>query len=116
MQEVQGVLTSAQAAPTGDETPVEIYLFLLLMSLMAAGRILMEVRERKRQRKTGIDFLSFCVMILVSKDSKISHLEFRRDKVGGRMDFITIGEMVIDFLPGQEEGSYIRNAGGAPQM
>lgn len=30
------------------------------------------------------------------------------------MDFITIGEMVIDFLPGQEEGSYIRNAGGAP--
>lgn len=51
MQEVQGVLTSAQAAPTGDETPVEIYLFLLLMSLMAAGRILMEVRERKRQMK-----------------------------------------------------------------
>lgn len=30
------------------------------------------------------------------------------------MDFITIGEMVIDFLPGQETGSYIRNAGGAP--
>ena len=30
------------------------------------------------------------------------------------MDFITIGEMLIDFLPGQEEGSYIRNAGGAP--
>lgn len=30
------------------------------------------------------------------------------------MDFITIGELVIDFLPGQEEGSYIRNAGGAP--
>ncbi|MGI6069112.1 MAG: carbohydrate kinase family protein [Blautia sp.] len=30
------------------------------------------------------------------------------------MDFITIGEMVIDFLPGQEAGSYIRNAGGAP--
>ncbi len=30
------------------------------------------------------------------------------------MDFITIGEMVIDFLPGKEEGSYIRNAGGAP--
>lgn len=30
------------------------------------------------------------------------------------MDFITIGEMVIDFLPGQEIGSYIRNAGGAP--
>lgn len=25
--------------------PVEIYLFLLLMSLMAAGRILMEVRR-----------------------------------------------------------------------
>ena len=30
------------------------------------------------------------------------------------MDFITIGEMVIDFIPGQEKGSYIRNAGGAP--
>lgn len=30
------------------------------------------------------------------------------------MDFITIGEMVIDFLPGKETGSYIRNAGGAP--
>lgn len=30
------------------------------------------------------------------------------------MDFITIGEMVIDFIPGQEEASYVRNAGGAP--
>lgn len=30
------------------------------------------------------------------------------------MDFIAVGEMVIDFLPGTEEGSYIRNAGGAP--
>jgi sugar/nucleoside kinase (ribokinase family) len=30
------------------------------------------------------------------------------------MEFIAIGEMVIDFLPGQEAGSYIRNAGGAP--
>ncbi len=29
-------------------------------------------------------------------------------------DLITIGEMVIDFLPGREPGSYIRNAGGAP--
>ena len=29
-------------------------------------------------------------------------------------DLICIGEMVIDFLPGSEEGSYIRNAGGAP--
>lgn len=29
-------------------------------------------------------------------------------------DFVSIGEMVIDFLPGQEKGSYIRNAGGAP--
>ena len=38
-------------APTGDETPVEIYLFLLLVSFLAAGRILMEVRERKRQMK-----------------------------------------------------------------
>lgn len=30
------------------------------------------------------------------------------------MDFISIGEMVIDFLPGEEDGCYIRNAGGAP--
>lgn len=30
------------------------------------------------------------------------------------MDFITIGELLIDFLPGAETGSYIRNAGGAP--
>lgn len=30
------------------------------------------------------------------------------------MDFITIGEMVIDFIPGMEAGSYVRNAGGAP--
>lgn len=30
------------------------------------------------------------------------------------MDFIAIGEMVIDFLPGSEPGSYVRNAGGAP--
>jgi len=30
------------------------------------------------------------------------------------MDFYSIGEMVIDFLPGSEAGSYIRNAGGAP--
>lgn len=30
------------------------------------------------------------------------------------MDIVTVGEMVIDFLPGTEEGSYIRNSGGAP--
>lgn len=30
------------------------------------------------------------------------------------MEFITVGEMVIDFLPGTEQGSYVRNAGGAP--
>lgn len=30
------------------------------------------------------------------------------------MDIITVGEMVIDFLPGKENGSYLRNAGGAP--
>lgn len=30
------------------------------------------------------------------------------------MDIVTIGEMVIDFLPGTEESSYIRNSGGAP--
>ncbi len=27
---------------------------------------------------------------------------------------LSVGEMVIDFLPGDEEGSYIRKAGGAP--
>ncbi len=30
------------------------------------------------------------------------------------MDIITLGEMVIDFIPGTEAGSYVRNAGGAP--
>lgn len=30
------------------------------------------------------------------------------------MDAILIGEMLIDFTPGKEPGSYIRNAGGAP--
>ncbi len=30
------------------------------------------------------------------------------------MKLITVGEMVIDFLPGLENGSYIMNAGGAP--
>ena len=30
------------------------------------------------------------------------------------MNLICVGEMVIDFLPGQEEGAYIRKAGGAP--
>lgn len=30
------------------------------------------------------------------------------------MDVYSIGEMVIDFTPGLEEASYIRNAGGAP--
>lgn len=30
------------------------------------------------------------------------------------MDLFCIGEMVIDFIPGTEPGSYIRNAGGAP--
>ncbi len=30
------------------------------------------------------------------------------------MDLYSIGEMVIDFIPGSEEASYIRNAGGAP--
>ena len=29
-------------------------------------------------------------------------------------DLYCIGEMVIDFIPGEEPGSYIRNAGGAP--
>ena len=30
------------------------------------------------------------------------------------MDLYSIGEMVIDFIPGSEAASYIRNAGGAP--
>ncbi len=30
------------------------------------------------------------------------------------MEFIALGELLIDFLPGTEEGSYVRNAGGAP--
>lgn len=30
------------------------------------------------------------------------------------MNLISIGEMVIDFLPGEENGVYIRKAGGAP--
>lgn len=29
-------------------------------------------------------------------------------------DLYCIGEMVIDFIPGSESGSYVRNAGGAP--
>lgn len=29
-------------------------------------------------------------------------------------DLYCIGEMVIDFIPGSEKGSYVRNAGGAP--
>lgn len=29
-------------------------------------------------------------------------------------DLYSIGEMVIDFIPGSEPGSYIRKAGGAP--
>lgn len=29
-------------------------------------------------------------------------------------DLYSIGEMVIDFIPGEEPGSYVRNAGGAP--
>lgn len=30
------------------------------------------------------------------------------------LDLYSIGEMVIDFIPGAEAGSYVRNAGGAP--
>ena len=30
------------------------------------------------------------------------------------MDVICIGEMLIDFTPGKEENSYVRNPGGAP--
>jgi len=30
------------------------------------------------------------------------------------LDIYSIGEMVIDFIPGTEPGSYVRNAGGAP--
>lgn len=30
------------------------------------------------------------------------------------MDIVCVGEMLIDFLPGEEQGVYIRKAGGAP--
>ena len=30
------------------------------------------------------------------------------------MDLYSIGEMLIDFTPGSEPASYIRNPGGAP--
>ena len=30
------------------------------------------------------------------------------------MKVLSVGEMVIDFLPGSESNSYIRKAGGAP--
>ena len=30
------------------------------------------------------------------------------------MDIVCVGEMLIDFLPGEENGVYIRKAGGAP--
>lgn len=30
------------------------------------------------------------------------------------LDIYCIGEMLIDFIPGEEPGSYVRNAGGAP--
>lgn len=30
------------------------------------------------------------------------------------MDLYSIGEMVVDFIPGSEPGSYLQNAGGAP--
>lgn len=30
------------------------------------------------------------------------------------MDLYSIGEMLVDFLPGREPGSYVRNPGGAP--
>lgn len=30
------------------------------------------------------------------------------------LDFISVGEMIVDFLPGERTGAYIRKAGGAP--
>ena len=30
------------------------------------------------------------------------------------MDVISVGEMLIDFTPGKEANSYVRNPGGAP--
>ena len=30
------------------------------------------------------------------------------------MDLICVGEMLIDFLPGNEDGAFIRKPGGAP--
>ena len=39
---------------------------------------------------------------------------FKDNEGRNEMDIYSIGEMVIDFLPGEKEGEYIRNAGGAP--
>ncbi len=36
------------------------------------------------------------------------------ERISLMMDLYSIGEMVIDFTPGNEPASYIRNAGGAP--
>ena len=30
------------------------------------------------------------------------------------MDLFSVGEMLVDFIPGEEQGSFIQNAGGAP--
>ena len=47
-------------------------------------------------------------------DFSIKQKKYEYGEVGKSMDFITIGELLIDFLPGKEAGSYVRNAGGAP--
>ncbi len=44
-----------------------------------------------------------------------AHIKDIKDPEGLNMsDVYSIGEMVIDFIPGQEPASYIRKAGGAP--
>ena len=48
------------------------------------------------------------------KDDEIQWYRTQKWRVYEMMDIYSIGEMVIDFIPGSEEASYIRKAGGAP--
>lgn len=45
-------------------------------------------------------------------DAVCTVLRFLEQEI--HMNLISVGEMVIDFLPGEENGVYIRKAGGAP--
>ena len=48
-----------------------------------------------------------------------THFPYFKEALAARtglplVDLYSVGEMLVDFLPGSEPGSYIRNAGGAP--